>query len=122
MFNTEYFLVYTGLFWQYPAITEKKFYEQNKHDNNYIGIPWATIIDKGVKLQSIYNIVKSSLPSQNYYTCCQHIRFKQLLPLFKALNITKVYICHKEKQVDMIDNIKLLPCPIYALNLSLIHI
>ena len=33
MFNTEYFLTFTGLFWQYPAITEKKFYEQNNEKN-----------------------------------------------------------------------------------------
>ena len=118
MFNTEYFLNYTGLFWQYPAITEKKFYEQNKHDEAYVGIPWATIIDKCVQLQKIYNTIKSSLPAKNYYTCCQHIKFKQLLPLFKALNITKVYVSHKEKGIDMIQDIRLLPCPIYALNIE----
>lgn len=118
MFNTEYFLTYTGLFWQYPAITEKTFYQQNKHDKAYVGIPWATIIDKRINLQSIYNLLKSSLPDENYYTCCQHINFKLLLPLFKTLNITKVYTSHKEKGIDMIQNIRLLPCPIYALNIE----
>ena len=83
MFNTEYFLTYTGLFCQYPAITEKKFYEQNKHDETYVGIPWATIIDKGVQLQSVYNLLKSSLPAQNYYTCCQHIAFYKFVTIWK---------------------------------------
>lgn len=27
-------LSYTKLFWQYPVITEKTFYEQNKHNKN----------------------------------------------------------------------------------------
>lgn len=34
------------LFWQYPVITEKEFFIQNKENINFIGIPWATIIDK----------------------------------------------------------------------------
>jgi len=38
------------LFWQYPVITEKIFYEQNKHCSNYLGLPWATFIDKKVDL------------------------------------------------------------------------
>tara|TARA_A100001015_G_scaffold317863_1_gene435954 strand:+ start:847 stop:1758 length:912 start_codon:yes stop_codon:yes gene_type:complete len=118
IFDTERFLKDFGLFWQYPAVTEKKFYEQNKHDDNYIGIPWATIIDKHVDLQIIFNILVRGIPKKKYYTCCQHVYFKQLLPLFKALNITKVYISHKEKGINMLYDIQLLPCPIYALNIE----
>ena len=44
------------LFWQYPVITEKTFYEQNKDNNCYIGFPWATIIDKRYNLNIILKI------------------------------------------------------------------
>ena len=41
------------LFWQYPVITEKRFHAQNIENENYLGIPWATIIDKRYNLQLI---------------------------------------------------------------------
>ena len=44
------FIEEEGLFWQYPVITEKTFYEQNKDDPMYVGIPWATILDKRYNL------------------------------------------------------------------------
>ena len=37
------------LFWQYPVITEKTFYEQQKHNVHYLGFPWATVIDKKIQ-------------------------------------------------------------------------
>ena len=45
-----------GLFWQYPVITEKTFAIQNKGRPNFLGLPWATIIDKNINLQSVYNL------------------------------------------------------------------
>ena len=59
------------LFWQYPVITEKTFYEQNKNDPNYLALPWATIIDKNIPLNQVYNLVKQYNPPPTY-TCCQH--------------------------------------------------
>ena len=37
-----------NLFFQYPARTEEICNIQNKHKSNYIGMPWATIIDKNM--------------------------------------------------------------------------
>ena len=45
--NIDNLLAQLCLFWQYPVITEKEFYIQNKGDVNYIPFPWATIIDAG---------------------------------------------------------------------------
>ena len=45
MVFTEKIIKDLGLFWQYPVITEKTFYLQNKENENYIGLPWATIHD-----------------------------------------------------------------------------
>ena len=36
LFNTTELLNKFKLFWQYPVITEKTFYEQNKNEPNYL--------------------------------------------------------------------------------------
>ena len=59
----------TNLFWQYPVITEKTFYLQNKNNKSYLGVPWATILDKNMDFNIIdYKILKDkSLPAANIY-------------------------------------------------------
>jgi len=104
------------LFWQYPVITEKQFFNQNGKDPQYMGIPWATIIDKRYHPMVIYKYLSTEFKDSGYYTCCQHISFRLLIPLFKMLNITKIYACHKIKGEDVIDGIQIMPCPLYAVN------
>lgn len=105
------------LFWQYPVITEKTFYEQNKGNDSYIGFPWATLIDKRYNLNVIYKILHPHISSSPFqYTCCQHISFRKLIPLFKKLNIGVVYSPHKTKGEDLIQGITIKPCPLYAVN------
>ena len=108
----------TGLFWQYPVITEKIFFNQNKRYTNYIGVPWATVIDKGVDIETLYRLIKPQLTNEYNYTCCQHIHYKRLIPLFKSLNITHLFISHKQIGRDTINDIKLKPCPLYAVNIE----
>jgi len=105
------------LFWQYPAVTEKTFWEQNRHHQNYMPVPWATVIDKRYNLQDIYNMVKPRcLKDLEYYTCCQHIHFRTLIPLLKRLGIRKLYTPHKVKNEGSIDGIELVGCPLFAVN------
>ena len=119
MINTEEILNKYKLFWQYPVITEKTFYLQNKDNSDFLGFPWATIFDKKYNVQDIFNILKPYIDSsKTYYTCCQHIHFKYFLGLWCALNIKTVYISHKVKGEDNINGIYLKPCPLYALNLE----
>ncbi len=121
MFDTNTFLTTTKLFWQYPAITEQTFYEQNKENDNYLGIPWATLIDKrnSIDFNYIVHLIKiNQQPNVTYYTCCQHIIFHILVPIWKFLNITVVYISHKIISIDAIDGIELKPCPLYAVNVE----
>lgn len=107
------------LFWQYPVITEKTFYNQNKNDENFIGFPWATIIDTQIDLNMLYNILKPIIKlNKNYYTCCQHIHFRNLITLFNKLRIKKIYVPHKCKNEDTIQEIQILPCPLYAVNIE----
>ena len=119
MFPTDEILNKYKLFWQYPAITEKTFFLQNKYNENFLGFPWATIIDKKYNLRVIYNILKQFIdPNKTYYACCQHIYFKHFIGLWKVLNIKTVYVSHKIKGEDVIDGIILKPCPLYAVNIE----
>jgi len=112
-------LIKTKLFWQYPVITEETFFNQNKHNNFYFGFPWATCIDKKINtnelLRLLINIKQNNI---NYYTCCQHISFRNYISLFKILGITILYTPHKIKGEDYINGIKIMPCPLYAVNVE----
>ena len=66
----------------------------------------------------ILNIVKNDLNRNSYFTCSQHIHFRKLIPLFKALKIKILYSAHKKKGENNIDGIMILPCPLYAVNLE----
>ena len=81
------------LYWQYPVITEKTFYEQNKQNKNYIGIPWATIIDKINQKNKLFQLIYSTVDKtvDNYFTCCQHIHFRNLIPFFKLIHVKTLY-------------------------------
>ena len=118
MFPTEKVLNDYKLFWQYPVITEKTFYNQNKNIENFIGFPWATIIDKRYPPGFFYKILRPLIQTEDNITCCQHISFRQLIPLFKSLNITKIYSPHKKIGENKINGIKILPCPLYAVNIE----
>lgn len=109
------------LFWQYPVITEKAFYEQNKQDPNYFGLPWATIIDKRIDLNEIYKFIiqtKINEGKPECYTCCQHISFRKLINFWKILGVKTVYSPHKVIGENEINGIKILPCPLYAVNIE----
>ena len=107
------------LFWQYPVITEKTFFEQNKYDPEFLAFPWATILDKSYNIDTICKIITENLNLENKkYTCCQHIYFKKLIPLFKILGIKILYTPHKIINEDHLDGIQIKPCPLYAVNVE----
>ena len=118
MFDTTKILKTTGLFWQYPVVTEKEFYNQNKDDPYYMGVPWATIIDKRVDTNQLFKFLLQYVKHKKYYTCCQHIYYKKLIPLFKILGITHLYTPHKIKGENIIKGIIILPIPLYAVNIE----
>ena len=119
LFPTDNLVSTFKLFWQYPVITEKTFYEQNKHNNKCLSFPWATVIDKNYRIDVIHDIIKKHLhPGRQYYTCCQHISFRKLIPLFKSLGIYTVYTPHKTIEENVLNDIQLKPCPLYAVNVE----
>ena len=106
-----------NLFFQYPARTEEICNIQNKHKSNYIGMPWATIIDKNMLPVMSKEFKKIKLYGE-YISSCQHISFKKIIPLCKILNIKTLYVSHKVIGKDYIDGIQLKPLPIYAVNIE----
>lgn len=107
------------LFWQYPVITEKTFYLQNKDDPHCLSIPWATLIDTPTNLQYLIKRINgycNKTEDYNYYTCCQHIYYSKIIPICKFLGITKVYSPHKQKGLDVIEGVEIIACPLYAVN------
>ena len=80
------------LFWQYPVITEQTFYNQAKGKKNYLGFPWATILDRNYHPRVIFTILAHHIDvNKDHITCCQHIRFRALIPLFRALVPTATF-------------------------------
>tara|TARA_B110000971_G_scaffold221756_1_gene270397 strand:- start:202 stop:6702 length:6501 start_codon:yes stop_codon:yes gene_type:complete len=125
----EIFMNKNKLFWQYPVITEETFFKQNKLDPEFLGLPWATFIDNQIKktgskfnistCNEMYTFLNKNLNLKNKkYTCCQHIYFKSLIPLFKKLGVSVIYTPHKIIGDDNIDGIQIRPCPLYAVNVE----
>jgi len=104
------------LLFQYPARTEEICHIQNKNNNNYLGIPWATLIDKQMIPTIKKDISKFNNLNRSYISVCQHISYKKIIPIAKLLNINVLYISHKEKNLNTINGITLKPMPIYAVN------
>jgi len=118
IFPTNKILNNTGLFWQYPVITEQEFFNQNKDDLLFIGFPWATLIDKNIAINQIARLLIPHIKHKNYYTCCQHINFRDYISLFKSLNINIVFTPHKIIGEDTINGVTIKPCPLYAVNIE----
>tara|TARA_R110000824_G_scaffold348039_1_gene534787 strand:+ start:3294 stop:4208 length:915 start_codon:yes stop_codon:yes gene_type:complete len=106
-----------NLFWQYPVSTEKQFYVQNNYFPEYLGFPWATVLDKNINLNEVENYIKQNIdPDIEYYTCCQHIRFRELESILFNLNVKKLYTPHKCIGEGRLGDIELLACPLFAVN------
>lgn len=119
MFPTEELMKKNKLFWQYPVITEGEFFKQNRNEIEYMGFPWATIIDKRYDLLVIYKLLEPFVrPEIRYYTCCQHISFRKLFTLFKKLHIALVYSSHKIINENKIGEVHIRSCPLYAANIE----
>lgn len=123
--------VWNGLNWQTPATTEKDAYIDHLHsyseksmDHTYFGFPWATFIDKcdryGMKAQDAYRLLPNKPEALSNHkinhTVCQHIRWREIVPICKELNITDLHISHCEKDEDSIESIRLHPWKISAAN------
>jgi len=125
------------MFWQYPCITEKDAYEVHKRMgavfvseqcvHTYLGIPWATIVDRDSNAKSMSFVIGSRIKSAKevlkglglelkVHTVCQHIRWKKIFHFFKMCEITDLTISHKVKGEDVFEGVTLHPWMLYAVN------
>ena len=109
--------------WQYPVITELTVFNQQKNNPLYLGLPWATIIDKKLDMGYIFRIIQDSIyidtsRTKQYITSCQHVAYKHLKPLFVQLGIKSLYISHKIMGLNSLHSIQLYPLPLYAVNIE----
>lgn len=119
-----------NLEWQTPVITEKHFYNQYKNETNYIGIPWATLIDNSIvnkklnveliikELKSLVDKEKKNNKYSKIFTCCQHIRYPNLIDKWIEIGINVVFLSHKIILVDNYKSLKIYACPLYAANIE----
>lgn len=118
-----------GLFWQFPVVTEKAFAEQHRGRPGFVAFPWATAIDRGTPQDSIYAAWAALLPRSPLasctaprYTCCQHIHFRRLAPLFRRLGIRTVYAAHCARGETRMPGagaeVRVLPCALFAVNVE----
>lgn len=112
-------------FWQYPAITEKLALEKHREIlrvnvttehtgsiNAYLGLPWATFIDKksmpGVARQMVRTrLLGYRLLAEEWklkwgkdllvHTVCQHTQWEKMLVFWRTLGITDVHLSHCEE-------------------------
>lgn len=115
-------------FWQYPVITEKYCLESVAKCKNssfiYVGIPFATIIDKNytpikelASLKSQIDGFKKKYPTIKIVTACQHIHYNKILSILEYLEITDIYLSHKKSDQFEINKIRVHGLPLYPVNI-----
>lgn len=138
-FSPKKFFTTQKNFWQYPCRTEQDAYDRhakiaspsfsNKVVNTYVGLPWATWIDKrdlpsdlihafGDRFAAIRSFLADSGIVLNVHTVCQHIYWKddQFIKSFEQAGINQLWIAHKEIGWDQEGQLRLHSWPLYAVN------
>ncbi len=130
------------LFWQFPCLTEyhaflnhKKiaspFYDQKSEEIHlYVGMPWATFIDKSgrdsiaitsalTRLTGIKNVLQEVGVTLRSHTVCQHVYWPKLWDLWKELGITDVWLSHAEENlIRKKSDITIHPWSLFAVNVE----
>jgi hypothetical protein len=111
-------------FWQYPCSTEKQAYDNHagfvagsnidnvgRIVNTYLGLPWATYIDKKHFPADVLTQLKPRLRGMAclaehlgyrlaVHTVCQQIYWRRLMEQYHALQVTDLHISHAEVGID----------------------
>ena len=103
------------LFWQYPALTERQAYENHlalsrestdrSSINVYLGLPWATFIDRKVSDGAAFEAVRKMVALRRkdaasrshkfvVHTVCQHIHWRRLISLWRYVGVNSVHLSH----------------------------
>jgi hypothetical protein len=111
-------------FWQYPATTERQAHQNHlrlpagsnldvagKVVHTYLGLPWATYIDRKQWPQDVERFMHLRLDGlrrlaaeQGYdlrvHTVCQQIHWRRAIGSFVRLGVTDLHLCHAEASID----------------------
>jgi hypothetical protein len=111
-------------FWQYPCLTEKQAFDNHltigtgenldprrRVIHTYLGLPWATYIDKKQFPDLVLRYFRPRIKGLNalarhhgYYlavhTVCQQIHWRRLADQFNDLGITDLHLSHCERTID----------------------
>ena len=111
-------------FWQYPAATEQQALDNHRSIprganvdrqarvvHTYLGLPWATYIDKkrlpdevprrvGLSLRSMHSLAVQLGYTLRVHTVCQQIYWRRLVPTWLAMGVTDLHLSHAEKAID----------------------
>jgi len=111
-------------FWQYPCTTEKQAFDNhralpggahiddaNRVVHTYLGLPWATYIDKRQFPREVLAHLRPRLMGFHWlavangyalalHTVCQQIYWRCLTPQFRDLGITDLHLSHCERSID----------------------
>ena len=133
-FSTEKLYLEQLNFWQYPCRTEQDAYERHlrmeapywdgEGVHLYVGMPWATWIDKKTFPDQLLEATRSRLKAMSealgeplqVHSVCQHIRWKEHPHRFEQAGINQLWIAHKEKGWDTEGKLRLHSWPLYAVN------
>ena len=127
------------LFWQFPARTEAQAFEAHQKLPDlrsldapfhcYLGLPWATFIDKKtfpedllaslkVRLSGLALALKELGVELKIHTVCQHVYWKTSLPVWKSLGVTDLWLSHHQAYEQKGLELTLHPWALYAVNIE----
>jgi hypothetical protein len=113
--------VYIPLPW--ATIIDAYKFDQNQNQNQNQNqkhklIPWGILGILGIRISSAKQFLASRGKVLRAHTVCQQIYWHEILECFKWAGITDLWISHKTTQIDLIENIRLHPWPLYAVNVA----
>lgn len=97
--------------------TELEFYKKHWKTDNYINIPWTSIVYDKENYKNIHQIVGESieyLKTTDNYTCCSNPYFESFLCHYKRLKIKKIYTPYKEVEKDNVGGIEIISIPLFS--------
>ncbi|MCP9797729.1 exostosin family protein [Cyanobium sp. Lug-B] len=133
------------LFWQYPCRTEEDAFLVHQEFSGpqldgesyqlYLGLPWATFIDRGVNHQIQGDPYPEPLllamrkrtealaeelmhwgRKLQVHSVCQHIFWREATARIRSAGVTDLWISHKEKGLDEEEGMRLHSWSLYAVN------
>lgn len=134
-------------FWQYPCTTElqalknhltpakplKQIDVAGKIINLYVGLPWATFVDRklypdylggmfAVRIKGFQKLAQKLEFNLKVHTVCQTIHWQKMIPVIESIGVTDLHISHMEihsqSSLAGVSAIKLHSWPLIATNIE----